>query len=124
MKTSIKGSVEQFGLTCLLLLAAIFWTTSCSAPKPIPDPMAGWKRVYLAEPGKAIVQDYRDYIQNLPPDERKFVGPIFFLEDGTGQHAIRFEIGINGTDWAHVLIYNKENKRIKAIKYFSGNYRS
>lgn len=121
MKTQIKNNLWLISLT---LAAAFILAAGCIAPKPAPDPLVGWKRVYLAEPDKAIAEDYRDYIQNLPPNERKAVGPVFFFEDGTGQHAIRFEIGINGTDWAYVLIYNKESKRIKVIKYFSGYYRS
>jgi len=111
-------------LSCCALLVAFVWVVGCSAPKPAPDPLAGWKLVYLSEPDKAIVEDYQSYIQNLPTSERKFVGPIFFFEDGTSQHAIRFEIALDGIDWAHVLIYDRDDKRIKVIKYMSGHYRS
>jgi hypothetical protein len=126
MKTSIKGFIEQFGLTCLLLLAVIFWITGCSAPKPAPDPLVGWKRVYLSEPNKAIVEDYRDYIQKLPPTEKKFVDEysVDFFENDTGSHAIKIEVLLNGTYWEHVLVYDRNNKRINTIKYSAGHYRS
>jgi len=70
------------------------------------------------------MDDYQDYIQKLSFEERRSIGVIHFLEDGTGQHAVRFEIALNGTDWAHILIYDRENKRIKVIKYASGRYSS
>jgi len=126
MKTPIKGSVEQFGLTCLLLVAAIFWITGCSAPKPPSDPLAGWRELVKEsdKPNQAITDDFHRYIQSLQAKERESATYVHYYEDGEGQHALRFEVPINGADWAHVLIYNKENKRIKAIKYFKGHYRS
>lgn len=125
MKIQIKQHINRF--TFYIFLTAIFWITGCSAPKPTPDPLAGWK-VLLSKDSErlnqAIIDDYKDYIRDLPPNERHSIGVIDFLEDGTGQHAVRFEIALNGTDWAYVLIYNKYDKRIKVIKYVSGYYRS
>jgi hypothetical protein len=110
--------------TFLVLLAALFWQTGCA--KPAPDPLTGWHFSSLdnLNSNKLITDDYRDYISKLPQGESKFVGPIQFFEDGTGQHAVRIEIALNGTDWAHVLIYDKGSKRIKVIKYVSGHYAS
>jgi hypothetical protein len=103
------------------LLTAIMWTVGCTAfVHPHPDPLVGWKPDFHEQPNAAIEKDFQDYNQkeqlNSYPDD--------FLEDGTGQHAITFQVGINGTVWRHILIYDKDNKRIKTIKYASGNYRS
>ncbi len=73
---------------------------------------------------KAVTDNYKDYIQKLPPEERKYAGPIEYFQHGTGQHAVRITIGLKGTVWRHILIYDKDDKRVKAIKYASGNYRS
>jgi hypothetical protein len=96
------------------------------ASKPTPDPLAGFYRADEADMDKnqVITDDYKGYIQKLSPEERKYAGPIFYFEDGTGQHAVRITIGLNGTVWRHVLIYDKDNKRIKTIKYASGDYHS
>ena len=99
---------------------------SCSAPKPTPDPLAGsgWKPVFVGEPDKTIKGDYQDYIQKLPPEDRKYAGPVWLFEDGTGQHAIKIDIEYGGSIWEHVLIYDKDDKRIKSIKYYNGRYQS
>jgi hypothetical protein len=108
------------------LLATIFWAPGCTKPKPTPDPLASFRFSSLnnLDSNKTITDDYKDYIQKLSPEERKYAGPIFYFEDGTGQHAVEIKIGLNGTVWRHILIYDKENKRIKAIKYASGDYAS
>jgi hypothetical protein len=115
--------------TFCILLTAIFWVTGCAAPKPSPNPLAGWKVCGSQDYNKidtAIRDDYRGYIQKLPPDERKFVDDNFidFFQDEAGQHAVKIEIPLNGTWWEHVLIYDKDNKRIKTIKYSTGHYAS
>jgi hypothetical protein len=102
------------------LLAMFLCGFGCSSSKPTPDPLAGWKTDFHEQPSQAIEKDYHDYIQ-----KENLAGAIaHFLEDGTGQHAITLQVGINGTVWQHVLIYDKDNKRIKTIKYASGDYHS
>ena len=98
----------------------------CSSSKPTPDPLAGFHVTSLVDldNNKAITDDYNVYIQTLSPEERKHASPIHFFEDGTGQHAIDVIIGINGRGWRHILIYDKDNKRIKTIKYATGYYAS
>jgi hypothetical protein len=98
----------------------------CSSSKPDPDPLAGWQIAFGEEPNQAIVKDYQDYIQKLPPKDNNYVGPIFYYKDGTGQHAVGMEIFVKGENasWHYVLIYDKENKRIKAIRYGYGGYQS
>jgi hypothetical protein len=93
-----------------------------------PNPLAGWKPLYGREEEKVdagISDDYRDYIQHLSATEREYMGPREFFENGTGQHAVRLESDINGNEaWYHILVYDKDNKRIKVIKYYKGRYRS
>ena len=98
-------------------------------PKPSPDPLVGWQACLSKEDNvfeKAIEDDYRSYIRSLPAHERYYVQDydIWFLKDGTGQHAVKINIPLNGVWRSHVLIYDKNNKRIKVIKYVSGYYRS
>jgi hypothetical protein len=97
----------------------------CSSSKPTPDPLAGFHAAFKIL-DQSIVNDYQNYIKNLSPEEKQNLGPYpaSFFENGTGQHAVKITIGLNGTVWRHILIYDKDDKRIKTIKYASGGYRS
>jgi hypothetical protein len=119
----IKYSIRCSGFILALSISVIFGCT-CAAPKPIPDPLAGWSFDFNHEPDQTIVRDYQDYIQKLSSDERTSSRVSQYLKDGKGQHAIVIEIALNGTWWKHVLIYDKDNKRVKVIKYRNGGYRS
>jgi hypothetical protein len=88
------------------------------------DPIAGWQLEFNGQPDQAMEKDYQDYIQALPPEEKKFAGMGHYYKDGTGQHALVVVVGLNGTWWYHVLIYDKNGKRVKVIKYSPGGYRS
>jgi hypothetical protein len=71
-------------ISCILA-AAIFLAGGCSRPKPTPNPLIGWKLSWSQDPNKLdkkIRDDYEHYIQGLPPNEKKHVGPIQLLEDG------------------------------------------
>jgi hypothetical protein len=105
--------------TCILLAAFIL--VGCYGPTHHPDPLAGWKADYDHEPDQAIKNDCQDYIQRLPPEEKDRAWPIFHFEDGTGRHAVRITVGLNGATRQHVLIYDKDNKRIKTITYISSH---
>jgi len=107
-------------------LAVFVCGFGCTSSKPAPDPLAGFHFSDLVnfQNNKAISDDFHAYINNLPPELRNGVGPMQFYEDGTGQHAVMVEIALDGTDWAHVLIYDKDNKRVKVYKYVAGHYRS
>jgi hypothetical protein len=124
MKTLDKYS-SQFGLV-LALCVMVISGCSCSAPKPAADPLAGWQKNYTTQPSDQIIEkDYQDYIRNPSTDEQKFTGPVLYYHNGTGQRAVQIEIDIDGKDcWYHILFYDKDNKRIKVIKYFYGRYRS
>lgn len=126
MKASCKNSINYLGLISFAFLIAFFCASGCTTPKPSPDPLTGWRVLHSRDYEKLdrITDDYHAYINSLPQNLRVGVGPIDYLEGGTGQHAVRIEIGVNGVDWGHVLIYDKENRRIKVIKYVIGYYRS
>jgi hypothetical protein len=86
------------------------------------NPIEGWKSVNFKEkPSPAIEKDYHDFLNyERPPG---FVGAIIgYLEDGNGNHAISIEIGNNGTYRTCVLIYDRNDKRIRKVKYISGHY--
>jgi hypothetical protein len=104
----------------------IFSGCSCSAPKPTPDPLAGFHEADLRDlhSNKIITDDYNAYIQTLSPEERRHTSPTRIFEDGSGRHAVDVIIGINGRGWRHILIYDKDNRRIKTIKYATGYYAS
>ena len=111
-----------------VLLIAFVCAVGCATRTP--DPLAGWKGGTTAYEGnpydKTITDDYRNHIQKLPPAEKNFISDveIRFFEDGTGRGAVKIEVGLNGIWWEHVLIYDKDNKRVKVIKYKNGGYRS
>ena len=126
MKTCFKNPADNLALIFLMLVT--MFICGCDTAKLTPDPLAGFHAGDFRDlnSNKAITDDYNAYIQTLSPEEKYYLGPspIGFFEDGMGQHAIKIEIGINGTSWVHVLIYDKDNKRIKTIKYSPGGYRS
>jgi hypothetical protein len=126
MKIITKYS-DCFGLA-LALCVMIFSGCSCSAPKLQPDPLAGFHRADETgmDKNKAITDDYKDYIQKLPPAQKGYIGTIFIYENELGEHAIRIEIfeGNQNASWKHVLFYDKDNKRIKVIRYDHVKYQS
>jgi hypothetical protein len=98
-----------------------------STPKGL-DPKDGWKDLLSREVNlsQAIKDDYQDYIQKELIAKHYAVHDynVWFYEDGTGQHAVKISLPINGTYREHVLVYDKDNKRIKLIRYNGGRYRS
>jgi hypothetical protein len=124
MKRLTKTSTQHFWLVVPTLLIA-FALAGCAVFIHHSDPLAGFSSDFKIL-DQVIVNDYQHYIHNLSPLEERNLGPYpaDFYEDETGQHAVEIKIGINGTVWRHVLIYDKDNKRIKTIKYASGNYGS
>ena len=109
-------------------MTIMFFATGCGTPKPGPDPLEGWN-LLSQDPNKldgAIRADYRDYIQKLPAEERRYVQDfnIRFVADGTGRHAVRISIPDKGIWWEHILIYDQNNQRVQAIKRISGYYQS
>jgi hypothetical protein len=129
MKEPFKNLIKNFAPIFLALTTMFLFGFGCKPSEPappVPNPLAGFHFSSLnnLDSNKAITDDYKDYIQKLSPKERERASPIFYFEDGMGQHAVQIRIGINGTSWEHVLIYDKDNKRIKTLKYVSGHYAS
>jgi hypothetical protein len=124
MKTTIRY-INYLGFV-LALCAMVIFGCRCSTSKPTPDPLAGFRVSDLQnlDSNKVILDDYKDYIRTLSPEEQRDAGPILFYEDGTGQHAVEIMIGINNRVWEHVLIYDKHDKRIRTVKYSKGGYQS
>jgi len=87
--------------------------------------LAGFHRADEADmdKNKAITDDYKDYIQKFSQDEKAYLGPILYYENGQGQHIVTFEVDKHGKDvWDHYLFYDKNNKRIKVEKIYRGRY--
>jgi uncharacterized protein YfbU (UPF0304 family) len=124
----MKKTIKQYMCYCgfiFVLAGTIIFGCRCSTSKSASNPLAGW-HFEDQNPNQAIEKDYRDYIQNLSPEERKYVGIIHFLKDETGQHAVSIEVFENkrNASWQHALIYDKQDKRIKVIKYGYRKYES
>ncbi len=80
-------------------------------PPPLPIP-------------KEIEQDARAFYQTLPEVEKARAkgddSAISYLEDGTGQHAVVINASDSHEFWHYALIYDKNNRRIKVLKYSTG----
>jgi hypothetical protein len=124
MKTQFKNPINNFGLIVLMLMSMFIFGFGCNSSKPAPDPLAGWKSLGFESPNKVITDDYQDYIQQH--NMKGYAGPIQFFEDAAGQHAVEFEAFEHdkNASWHYVLIYDKENKRLKVIKYEYAKYQS
>ena len=101
--------------TSCVLSVAFFGIVGCATRTS--NPLAGWKIDSDYQPSQAVVSDYRDYVKKLPEKERSCLSALEYFEDGQGQHAIRREQRVGDTSCYLVLIYNRENKRIKVMKY-------
>ncbi len=91
------------------------------------SPLKDWKEVRRGPNescpfGKIVAADYQSYIQELSQKKKNSVTVIGFLEDGTGQRAVQIGFILDGTGWEHVLFYDKNNKRVKLIKFVSNYY--
>jgi hypothetical protein len=136
-----------------LLSAPILWAGCAFVFHPIKEtfyrhsnPIEGWKFVgditysvdemhaYVHQRGysKAITDDVEDLCNNLPTEgsglgKRRYcywITHIRLFEDGTGHHAVAIEIPHHETWWVWVLIYDKNDKRTKTIRYIEGYYMS
>jgi hypothetical protein len=96
------------------------------------DPLAGWKDLGSANVlkgcpfGQKIKDDYENYIPTLPEYERNSVddNAIHFYQGTDGRRAVKitaFGKGfITHIWWEYILIYDSNDKRIKAIKHKNG----
>jgi hypothetical protein len=71
-----------------------------------------------------VANDYRRYIEGLSPREQLLVHnhDIRFYEGGSDQRAVEISLPIEGTWWKHVLFYDKNNRRVKVVKYAASRY--
>lgn len=121
-----KDSTKYLLLILPIFILASILATGC-ATKPKSDPLAGWNLLFSSDYknlDKAIIEDSQSYIAALPRGESKYICFVSYLEDGKGNHAVKLDIALNGTDWSHVLFYDKDNKRVRVIKYVCGHYAS
>lgn len=110
-------------LVSYILLATVICGFGCYKSKPTPNPLADFHFSSLnnLDSNKAITNDYRDYIQKLPPEEKRLATCDGYCEDGMGQHGVLITVGLEGKNWRHVLIYDKNDKRISVTKWESGD---
>ncbi len=94
-------------------------TTNAEPASAVPAELKGWQTT-AGLPDKAVITDYNDYINELPQDERVKVADVRYFNDGAGRNAVA--IAVNGKDvpWTHVLIYDKQNKRLSVSKQAQG----
>ena len=136
MKISTAIRAKRFWLLLSALVLAIIFGFRCGTSKPTTDPLADFHFSSLnnLDSNKTITADYQDYIKKLSLKSPDFVGSVDYSEDATGRHAVHIEIGIHrkwwdltqesGRWWEHILIYDKDNNRLKVIKYRNGGYGS
>jgi hypothetical protein len=123
VQVKIRYSIKSFSVLFLLVACSLL-QTGCATSTP--DPLAGWRFYRGDHFDKAITDDYKDYIQKLPPKIKYYIDPysIWLFEDGTGQHAVKIEIPLHGTYREDVLFYDKDDKRIGVKVYSDGRYAS
>jgi hypothetical protein len=124
MTTRVMHYGRLFWLAFAILSAALLGGSGCATNQP--DPLAGWRFYKGDHFDKAITDDYKNYIQKLPPKVKYYIDPysIWLFEDGAGQHAVKIEIPLNGTYVEHILFYDKDDNRIKVIVRSGGKYAS
>jgi hypothetical protein len=128
MTTPFKNPINKFAPVFLMMVTMFLFGFGCNTSKPTPNPLAGFHEIDRKElnSNKVLSIDYKDYIQKLPPKQNGYIGTVFIYENETGQHAVCIEIfeGNKNASWQHVLFYDKEDKRIKAIRYGHVKYQS
>jgi hypothetical protein len=132
LKSTCMISISQLALC--ILIGAIVCVVGCATQSR--NPLAGW--TFRSLPGwgmnpnghnnntldKAITDDYQSFIAQ---NKLSLAGAITgFFEDGTGQHAIEFDTfpPNQNASLTYVLMYSKENKRIKVVKFGYRRYQS
>ena len=79
--------------------------------------------------GRAVSDDVRQFIARMPIHGNKYsygsgresywICGISLFDGGTGWHAVKIETVAKGMYLNYVLIYDKDGKRIKVLKYTS-----
>jgi hypothetical protein len=122
----LKHWIIEYRLELVVYICALtaitYLLSSCEFFKNHTNPVAGWQEDFKGEPSQVVQKDAQDYISKLPGMEKNWVGPQSWLTDGKAQHALVITVAVNGTDWGHVLIYDKNDRRVKVVKYVMGHY--
>ena len=93
-----------------------------AAPKPgvgataVPEALKGWKATQDL-PADTVVTDYNAYIEKLPKAERPGVADVKYYVDDTGRNAVAVLVNVSGTQWTHLLVYDKQNARVDVKKF-------
>jgi len=82
----------------------------------VPEALKGWKATNDL-PADTVVTDYNDYIEKLPGVERFGVADVKYHVDDMGRNAVTVLVNVGDTQWTHLLIYDKGNKRASVNKF-------
>ncbi len=85
-------------------------------PTAVPEALKGWKAT-TDLPAEAVVADYNAYIEKLPKGERSGVADVKYYVDDAGRSAVAVLVVVDGTRWAHLLVYDKQHKRTGVTKF-------
>jgi len=84
-----------------------------------PEALKGWKATNDL-PADTVVTDYNVYIEKLPKAERPGVSDVKYYVDGTGRNAVAVLVNVGDTQWTHLLVYDKQDKRTGVTKFVDG----
>jgi len=84
-----------------------------------PEALKGWKATNDL-PADTVVTDYNEYIEKLPKAERPGVSDVKYYVDGTGRNAVAVLVIVGDTQWTHLLVYDKQDKRTGVTKFVAG----
>ena len=97
---------------------------------PRTNPLKGWHGItaFVDAPVPDAIrhdaQDWFDSMSSIPKPGHGVDGLITYWEDGTGQHAVVVEAYREGICWRYALIYDRDNRRIRVLKYSTGFHQS
>jgi hypothetical protein len=84
-----------------------------------PEALKGWKATNDL-PADTVVTDYNEYIEKLPKAERPGVSDVKYYVDRTGRNAVAVLVIVGDTQWTHLLVYDKQDKRTGVTKFVAG----
>jgi hypothetical protein len=82
----------------------------------VPEALKGWKATQDL-PADTVVTDYNEYIEKLPKAERPGVADVKYYVDDTGRNAVAVLVNVGDTQWTHLIVYDKQNKRTGVTKF-------
>jgi hypothetical protein len=93
--------------------------TSGSIATVVPNGLKGWKETQDL-PADAVVADYNEYIEKLPKAERPGVSNVKYYVDDMERNAVAVLVYVGNTQWTHLVVYDKQNKRAGVTKFVAG----